>query len=175
MDKLWFYTQSGSSEKKGPVPEPDLRALVAAGELKGNDLVWTDGMTNWASVGSLPEFRIQPMAPAGSVELPQGIQGWMSFVAVMNIIGGVFSCLGCISIITGVFMIIAGVALLGAKNALLSVTTIDASLEPFFAKFKQFVQMTGIVYIISIVMMLVFFAIYFSIFAAALAGAMGQN
>lgn len=190
MDKLWYYAVSGSSEKQGPIPEDQIRALIQSGELHPNDLVWSDGMSNWTALAQVTELQTAaptdapppaPMAKAfpataqvatgGPSGIPQGLEGWMTFVGVMSIIGGVFNCLSCVGIIWGVFMIIAGTSLLGAKNALGLATSIPADLAPFFDKFKTSMQMTGIFYIISIVGMVIWFIFFFGGMMSALSAA----
>ena len=190
MDKLWYYAVSGSSEKQGPIPEEQLRALISSGELHPNDLVWTDGMANWTAIAQATALQGTPApaaapAPAaqaftttpqiasasGAPGVPQGLEGWMTFVGVMNIIGGVFNCLSCVGIIWGVFMIIAGTSLLGAKNALGLANSIPADLAPFFAKLKTTLLMTGIFYIISIVGMVIWFIFFFGGMMSAISAA----
>jgi len=48
----WFYAQAG--RQKGPVPPAEIKRLADAGELKPNDLVWREGMPQWA-----PAARVQ--------------------------------------------------------------------------------------------------------------------
>ena len=57
MDKLWYYTQGTSQEKKGPVPEAEIISLVAGGQIHATDLLWSDGMANWAPLSALPRPR----------------------------------------------------------------------------------------------------------------------
>src|SRR5262245_44708066 len=44
----------------GPVELHHLQQLAASGQLRGQDLVWKNGMANWAPVSSVPELM-----PAG--------------------------------------------------------------------------------------------------------------
>lgn len=60
MSMLWHYVQDGKS--LGPVPEEQLKALLAAGTLRPTDLVWHDGMASWTAAQGVPE--LQPLAPA---------------------------------------------------------------------------------------------------------------
>ncbi|HET6248722.1 MAG TPA: DUF4339 domain-containing protein [Tepidisphaeraceae bacterium] len=63
----WFYV---SGEKQvGPLDLDRLRQLFARGELKRDDLVWRDGMPNWAEAGSVAELRA-PAQPAVPAPLP---------------------------------------------------------------------------------------------------------
>ena len=51
---LWY---SGSSVgQKGPVEEQEIRALIAAGQVGPETLVWGDGMTDWTRLDQVPEL-----------------------------------------------------------------------------------------------------------------------
>jgi hypothetical protein len=68
MSMLWHYVQNGKSQ--GPVPEEQLRALIASGSLCPTDLVWHDGMANWAAIQVLPELAAAPMQQPASAPQP---------------------------------------------------------------------------------------------------------
>jgi len=175
MEKLWFYTKSGSTEKQGPISEAELKQHIGSGEITIHDLVWSEGMSNWMSLAHIPELKsaLPAQGTTAGVPVPEGLVGWTGFVGVMNIVGGIFSCISCFGIITGIFMIIGGAALMAAKNALAGVASVDASLGTFFQKLKTFMQMMGIMYIISLIGLVIIFVFYFSMFAAVLAAAGG--
>ena len=109
-----------------------------------------------------------PVPPAGSA-LPPAIGGWMTFVALITIIGGGFNVLTCVGIPFGVLMIVGGVALWGARNVLLGIREVDPALEPFFRKMKTYMLMTGIGYLLGIVITIVMVIVYFGVIVAALA------
>ena len=177
MEKMWFYVKEGT-DRQGPVPESELRALAEAGRVLGTDLVWADGQPDWRPMNTLPEFGGQPAASqvahapmvaaaaapyAGSgAEIPPGLAGWMTFVGVMNIVGGVFTCLGgLLSILTiiipliyipmGILLILSGTALTSGKEALLRAAQFDENVELFLAKLKRYMVIMGAFYIVSIV------------------------
>jgi hypothetical protein len=186
VDKLWYYTQGPSQEKRGPVPEAEIKSLAADGQIHANDLLWTDGMANWAPLSALPQIQssspstaaapvISPEAMPCQMLVPEGLTSWMTFMAVMTIIMGVFQCLNCIGIVIGIPTIIAGAALLAAKNAIANVNTVDSSLGVFFNKLKSFMQLSGIVYIVSFIVMIVLVVLYFGVIAAAIAGKAGMH
>ena len=77
--------------------------------------------------------------------------------------------------IIGIPTIIAGTALLGAKNAIANMGSVDASLSVFFAKLNSFFKITGIVYIIGFIAGIVIFILYFGVIAAAIAGKAGMQ
>jgi hypothetical protein len=180
---MWFYARG--QEKSGPIPEPELRSLMVSGAVSGQDLAWTEGMPNWAPLSSIPELQQAAATPAPAPSpvaapdpgraagaLPVGLIGWMTFVGVINIVYGALSCLSCFGVLSGIFMIIGGSALLGAKNLLAGVANVDMALLPFFGKLKTFVQMTGIMYLITLILIVVVTIIYAGVIAAIVAGGM---
>jgi GYF domain 2 len=56
MANQWNYAQNGQS--MGPIPEEQLKALLVAGRLSWEDLVWCDGMTAWT-----PASQVQALVP----------------------------------------------------------------------------------------------------------------
>ena len=82
----------------------------------------------------------------------------------MNILGGGMSCLTCFGLPIGVLMILAGIACLNAKTALLEVPAVDPAMAPALAKLRTYFVMTGWVYILQIVMMLLMILFYAGIF-----------
>ncbi len=127
----WYYSQN--NQQQGPVSREKLEELVRSGEVKPYDLVWNEGMKEWAPLGSLPEFTAAepPAAPAfspppatptsaappvagpmppvsqgaftQSAPPPAGTNG----LAITSLVLGIFSpiCCGCI---TGVPAVICG-------------------------------------------------------------------
>jgi hypothetical protein len=65
----WYYTQNGGAQQ-GPVSQDELAAKLAGGELRSDDLVWRDGMTDWVAISTLSEFRVSNEAPVGAPPLP---------------------------------------------------------------------------------------------------------
>lgn len=51
-ETLWFYARNWA--KEGPVPESQLRELLARGEIQPSTLVWTQGMTQWQPLAETP-------------------------------------------------------------------------------------------------------------------------
>ena len=65
----WYYARDG--QQIGPYETADLQQLVASGTVRGDDLVWTDGMVDWQPAGqvpflaqSAPAYTPAPAAPA---------------------------------------------------------------------------------------------------------------
>jgi hypothetical protein len=62
-DLEWFYGKAG--QQFGPVPESTLRAMLQRGELTPQDLVWRNGLAQWAPIEQvLPLAAPAPFAPA---------------------------------------------------------------------------------------------------------------
>jgi len=58
----WYYAENG--QQRGPVPVTALREMAANGILKPTDLVWTEGMSQWAPASATRGiFRPPPQAP----------------------------------------------------------------------------------------------------------------
>lgn len=162
METNWYYTQ-GKSDRLGPAAESEIVAKITSGQLRGRDLVWKEGMSEWEEIRRHPEFRSVRGSRAGvqvGSTIPGSLQGWMLFVAILTILAGVFYVLSCVGIIPGVLMIIAGTGLLQARSSLDTIReTVDPSWAPFFRGLNRFMVMTGLVFIVTMVFALVFFII----------------
>ena len=66
--KQWYYGQNG--DQYGPFTWDKLQELAAIGILRGYDLVWCEGMTEWE-----PAERISSLFPAPAVAAPPS-QHW---------------------------------------------------------------------------------------------------
>lgn len=63
MGDSWQYTVKG--EKRGPIDKSTLETLASSGILKADDLVWTEGMSDWAPAsGVVSVFTQPPPVPA---------------------------------------------------------------------------------------------------------------
>lgn len=54
MNPEWFY--SDGDVRKGPVTFDELRQMIEQGRLKPSDLVWKEGMADWAELRTVPEL-----------------------------------------------------------------------------------------------------------------------
>jgi len=61
--KEWFYAKGRN--RLGPIPESELRAMLATGRVTGEDLVWNDSLEDWIAAGSLPQFAGISSVPSG--------------------------------------------------------------------------------------------------------------
>lgn len=64
----WYYGKE--AQQFGPIDEATLRARIAAGEVSGSDLVWTEGMVEWIPLSKVSQFS-GPASQAGSSESPE--------------------------------------------------------------------------------------------------------
>jgi hypothetical protein len=58
---MWYYALG--DQRMGPVPEDEIVRLIAAGTVRIDTLVWTDGMSAWATVAQTPLSSHLPPAP----------------------------------------------------------------------------------------------------------------
>jgi predicted Zn finger-like uncharacterized protein len=68
----WHVVVDG--EQVGPVPESDIRARIARGEVNGETYIWKEGFSDWLKISAVPEFADVagggvPSAPAASDSL----------------------------------------------------------------------------------------------------------
>ncbi|NWK54018.1 CD225/dispanin family protein [Verrucomicrobiaceae bacterium N1E253] len=50
----WYYSQNGAQH--GPVPEQELKNLIANQQIRTTDMAWHDGMPNWLPISQVPEL-----------------------------------------------------------------------------------------------------------------------
>lgn len=64
---VWYYATG--RQQQGPVTRDELQAMVDAGQVRADDLVWTEGLAEWVPAAQRPELRIgQPASPAPAGE-----------------------------------------------------------------------------------------------------------
>lgn len=54
----WYYERQG--QRLGPCSLEQMKQLVAAGELRGDNLVWRDGMPGWVALKTVRELDVVP-------------------------------------------------------------------------------------------------------------------
>jgi hypothetical protein len=67
MADSWYYLKD--DKQFGPVPRDKVVQLLGAGELSGEDLVWTDSMKDWAAAREVPGLVPAPK-PASPLPAP---------------------------------------------------------------------------------------------------------
>ncbi len=51
-NRSWFYASNG--QQHGPYPETEFRTAIANGTIRGETLVWTEGMAGWQKAADIP-------------------------------------------------------------------------------------------------------------------------
>lgn len=180
MEFNWYYARNGN-DRQGPVPETDIRNLIAQGQLQPDDLLWREGLAAWTPLRDLAEFRSTPSAapaiPAAApdrVAVPAGLSGWMTFNGIVVILSGLTYITTCFALPTGVLLVIAGASLMSAQSMLGGLREVDASLLPFLQKLRSFFLMTGVATLVAIALTILFFVVLFGIGAASVTTLMEQ-
>jgi len=65
-ERSWFFAADG--KQHGPYPEPEFRNLIANGTIRGDTLVWTEGMANWQKAREIPGLLDRPSGAARGAE-----------------------------------------------------------------------------------------------------------
>jgi hypothetical protein len=80
----WFYSKGG--QQQGPVNSADLKKLAREGQIQPDDLVWQEGMAEWAKASRVKGLFAPPSAPvAPAVDPPMVPQNDMSPPALSDI------------------------------------------------------------------------------------------
>ncbi|WP_426410566.1 DUF4339 domain-containing protein [Bradyrhizobium ganzhouense] len=69
----WFYASEG--KQQGPYPEGQFRDLIAQGVVRGDTLVWSEGMAGWQRAAEIPGLMTgggAPIIPAGGPPMMGG-------------------------------------------------------------------------------------------------------
>lgn len=73
MSDQWYYGQNGV--QKGPVSLEMMQQLIRGGHVKRDDLVWKEGMANWAPASAIAELfpaaPVSPVTPQPQYQPPQ--------------------------------------------------------------------------------------------------------
>src|SRR5207248_4826985 len=57
MSQSWYYARG--NDQFGPVNIDQLKSLIGTGQVQMADLVWTEGMAQWAAAQAVPELVAQ--------------------------------------------------------------------------------------------------------------------
>jgi uncharacterized RDD family membrane protein YckC len=89
----WYYADG--STPKGPFSDEDFLKLVQQGFIQENTLVWHEGLSEWQSYSSIPEYSstsvtpavLPPTSPVSSTTMPSTEMAyagfWIRFVATI--------------------------------------------------------------------------------------------
>lgn len=71
MEEEWFVGRRGT--RSGPFPTDTVRRMVAAGEIRPSDLVWTEGMVDWVPLATVRELSPAPVPALGPLAIPPAV------------------------------------------------------------------------------------------------------
>ena len=66
----WYYASGG--QQQGPVPLESLKQMLASGQVQPGDLVWSQGMPNWAAANTVPGLIDAPALAAPGYPISPG-------------------------------------------------------------------------------------------------------
>jgi uncharacterized RDD family membrane protein YckC len=87
VSDLWYYAITEGNQQ-GPVATEELREMIRAGRLAAKDLVWREGMSNWAEAGTVPELFPPEMREVPTA-VPLSYQSPPPQINYYNPVGGV--------------------------------------------------------------------------------------
>jgi hypothetical protein len=59
----WFFARD--NQQHGPIATADLRQMIRSGQVRPDDLVWSDGMENWQAARDVAELSVDAAGTAG--------------------------------------------------------------------------------------------------------------
>lgn len=91
----WYYGSQG--QQNGPIPESELRRLLANGTITQQTLVWRNGLTEWQPVAEIAELQAPPLMAAPSLAYQQAAYGVVPQcgLAVASMVCGIVSLMAC--------------------------------------------------------------------------------
>jgi uncharacterized RDD family membrane protein YckC len=91
----WYYADSG--RQTGPIDDASLDALIRQGSIRGDTLVWKEGMSNWQPLSTVrPMAAPQPPAPVAPTPQPQASYNTPSYSApAPQASGQTVACANC--------------------------------------------------------------------------------
>ncbi len=89
------------------------------------------------------------------------LSGWMKFIGIYTIISGALTCLGIITAAIGVPLILAGIALTKGSKSIKNYKQYNSPyiLNEVFSSMNKYFKIQGILTIISIVILVIYFVI----------------
>ncbi len=170
----WYYSKNGT--QLGPVPQGELQAKLASGEVSPSDLVWREGQADWLPASQVAELRVEsatsyasppvsldkdaPYTQPAANPVPQAPQGYPAPVVadpgkkantamILGIVGLALAVLcSCLGLPCSIIAIVFGTQF--KKEA-----ETNPALAPFVGKAKSAVLMGWIGIGVAIIMMIV--------------------
>ncbi len=91
--KEWFYAMGRN--RLGPIPESELRTMMATGRVTGEDLVWNNSLEDWIAAGSLPQFAslAAKVAVSESAKMSNENTGSSGTILTSSLFALLFACI----------------------------------------------------------------------------------
>ncbi len=83
----WWYEYEG--ERKGPLLESEIIALIGSGNINKDTMVWSSGMDAWVEIGSTPfasNFSNINPPPLTGDRVDNKIVWWLAFAPILGLV-----------------------------------------------------------------------------------------
>lgn len=71
MSTRWYYAKAGTTDRQGPVTVEQIQEKLRTGELTPADIIWRQGLPQWAPISAMPELSAGPPMPARPSAAPR--------------------------------------------------------------------------------------------------------
>jgi hypothetical protein len=85
----WYYGEHG--QQFGPVSDPEMRTMIAAGRISAQTVVWRDGMPAWRPLAEVAE--LSPGAYVGAMPMMPPVITPSTSLASASLVFGIFGFL----------------------------------------------------------------------------------
>lgn len=135
---LWYYTQD--MQECGPVSFSELQQLAVSGRLTPEDLVWSEGMPDWALASTIPELlpspagaeqfalaaqpepeRAEPSGPVSGESATPGVAPFAVACIALGLVGLLCPLGGIVAAVLGAWMTMAMLLIAALLFAILAV------------------------------------------------------
>lgn len=141
-EQQWSYSVMG--QQLGPIPESEVRMLIASGGINHDTLLWQDGMTDWVQVQHIPTFTAavrsrtsnespttKPSFAANNHEVSsEKTLHWPSLVALLTSVAAWTLLLPGAAISLGLSGVLTSVSSSRAESVLVRLVLIVLALSP---------------------------------------------
>ena len=87
VSKSWYYLSDVGPV--GPLRREQMTAMMTAGQLSGQSMVWADGMTGWAEAASLEDIRPDLLAGRALGAFIVGLVSLLCLLTPLMLVGGI--------------------------------------------------------------------------------------
>jgi hypothetical protein len=102
----WYYSIEGVQH--GPVEDEEIRAMLASGLVRGETLVWRDGMEGWRPISRVQEWTAQIASPVEAVASGQALPP-SNGLAIASMVCGLISLPMMVGCWLGIFAAVPAV------------------------------------------------------------------